>query len=220
MINLINYLRFLKFSTTPKPVVPTDMISEERFVQLTAVVIDNFEGGYYHPDMKIPMSLENQKKLGDSGETMFGLDRKYGSALSVYPEWAFFWAIVDEARARYKWKHYYRGGPVEPRLKELAALIMFRWFSQLFHRHLTQKAQQAVINDDRLIIHFSYASWNGEGWFKLFALALNNAVNGNFSEEVIFQKAIVARTNAGNSVIRQQGARMLALFKKMQTSNG
>ncbi len=54
----------------------------------------HIEGGYYHPDMKKRFSPANQKKLGDSGETLFGLDLKHGSALNKYPEWKQFWELV------------------------------------------------------------------------------------------------------------------------------
>ena len=74
----------------------------EKFQQLTIVVIDNFEGGYYHPDMLKTFNQRSQDILAASGETMFGLDRKAGSQLAVYPEWQTFWDLVDSDRAANK----------------------------------------------------------------------------------------------------------------------
>ena len=80
-----------------------------------------------------------------------------------------------------------------------------------------------IDNDDRLIIHFSYASWNWEGWFQKYSKALNSAIQkyeGN--KEAIFNEAIKARTMAVNKwglpnrAIRQQGTHMMQLFKKMK----
>lgn len=203
------------------------MVTKEQFSPLTAVVIDNFEGGYYHPDMLKNFKPSDQAKLKASGETMFGLDRKAGAQLSVYPEWKVFWDRVDAERAANPatWKYNSRGGAAGPALKVLCADIMYQWFSSLVHKYITVGANTAIGNDDRLVIHFSYASWNGEGWFKKFANALNTAIQ-KFpgDKENIFKSAIKARTEATsvrngvvvpNKVIRQQGVNMMKLFKNM-----
>jgi hypothetical protein len=199
------------------------IITAERFIKLTDLVIQWFESGYYHPDMAKKMKASDQKKLAASGETMFGLDRKEGASLSKYPEWAEFWAVIDKANARKNWPHYYLGETRGPQLRALASKIMYGWFSELFNRHITEKGKIAVFNDDRLIIHFSYASWNGEGWFERFAVPLNEAVNKQaLDKENIFHAAIVARTKALNKngtpnlTIRKHGQKMLALFQTMQ----
>ena len=147
----------------------------EKFQQLTIVVIDNFEGGYYHPAMLPNFKPADQNLLRASGETMFGLDRKAGSQLAVYPEWKTFWDLLDADRAANKglWRYQYRGGKLEYRLKELAAAIMFKWFTYLSKKYILIGSMDEIDNDDRLIIHFSYASWNGEGWFQKYSKALN-----------------------------------------------
>ena len=157
--------------------------------------------------------------LGDSGETLFGLDRKHGSQLAKYPEWKEFWNIVDKDKVNNKhlWRYNYRAGKLELILKELAAKIMYKWFNYLAGKYILISSMDEIANDDRLIIHFSYASWNGEGWFKRYATALNNAIQkyeGN--KDLIFKEAIKARTESSNAVIRQQGANMMALFKKLK----
>lgn len=205
------------------PTIPDNLpilsLSEKQFVSMTNIVIDNFEGGYYHPNMKRGFNTRSQKMLGDSGETLFGLDRKHGSQLAKYPEWKEFWNIVDKDKVNNKhlWRYNYRAGKLELILKELAAKIMYKWFNYLAGKYILISSMDEIANDDRLIIHFSYASWNGEGWFKRYATALNNAIQkyeGN--KDLIFKEAIKARTESSNAVIRQQGANMMALFKKLK----
>jgi hypothetical protein len=203
------------------------MVTKEQFSKLTAIVIDNFEGGYYHPDMLKNFKPSDQAKLKSSGETFFGLDRVHGAQLKQYPEWKTFWDRVDAERAANpaSWKYNSRGGAAGPDLKNLAAAIMYQWFSSLVHNYITVGANTAIGNDDRLVIHFSYASWNGEGWFKKFANALNAAIQ-KFpgDKESIFGEAIKARTEATsvkngvivpNKVMRQQGTNMMKLFKNL-----
>lgn len=201
----------------PMPaVLPVLTVTEDQWVETTQLVIDGVEGGYYHPRMKAGFNAVSQKKLGDSGETMFGLDRKHGAALSKYPEWKQFWDLVDSAQATTgKWKYNSRGGVYEQQLKTLAAKIMYKWFQYLAGKYILISSMDEIANDRRLLFHFSYASWNGEKWFKVFASALNKAIQqfeGN--KEAIYNESIKARTKSSNMVIAQQGSNMLKLFKR------
>ena len=45
-----------------------------------------------------------------------------------------------------------------------------------------------------LLFHFSYASWNGEGWFKRFATSLNSAIKNNAPD--IFAAAFFCPQNS------------------------
>lgn len=203
------------------------MVSKQKFITLTNVVIDNFEGGYYHPSMLRNFKPSDQAKLRSSGETLFGLDRKAGAQLDKYPEWKKFWSRVDAERSANPgaWKYQYRGGQAGPALKDQAAAIMYQWFTALVNKYITVGASNAIDNDDRLVIHFSYASWNGEGWFKKFAVALNTAIQKfHDDKDKVFLEAIKARTEATatkngvvvpNVVMRQQGTNMMKLFKRM-----
>lgn len=193
------------------------LITQEKFVEVTGLVIDNLEGGYYHPDMKKSFNEKSQKAFGDSGETMFGIDRKHGIQLAKYDEWKLFWQEVDKCRLLYGmlWKYNYRGGVAADKLKELCAKLMYQWFSYLASKYLKPESIQAIANDDRLLIHFSYASWNGEGWFQKYAKALQSAaVSTPGNKAAIYSQAIKARTESSNAVIRQQGVNMLNLFAK------
>jgi|CXWL01.1.fsa_nt_gi hypothetical protein len=194
------------------------MVTSDKFVSLTDTVIQNFEGGYYHPNMYGRVIKDVRYK--SSGETMFGIDRKHGISLSKNPAWNEFWGLIDKAGAKTKWKWNYMGGILGPTLRSLAGKIMYPHFMALFNKYLNTKAQQAVANDPRLVIHFSYASWNGPGWFQKFSSPLNLALNKGFSDkELIYRVAIEARTKNSNSLIRQHGATMIGLFAKMNLNN-
>lgn len=196
------------------------MITTDKFVNLTDTVIQNFEGGYYHPDM-LKKGIIKDKRYASSGETMFGIDRKAGGALNTTPAGKEFWSLIDKAGARTKWKWNYMGGALAPKLRKLVGQMMYPAFMNLFNKYLSEDAQLAVANDPRLIIHFSYATWNGPGWFQRFANALNAAVkNGETDKDKIFTAALSARTNAGNSLIRQHGVKMMSIFENMGLAAG
>lgn len=200
------------------------LITAEKFSSLTSIVIDNFEGGYYHPNMLKNFKPSDQAVLKNSGETMFGLDRMAGAKLSKYIDWSKFWHMIDEDRSAnpFNWKYQYRGGKLSLILKQLTSAIMYQWFTELAKKYILVGSMGEIANDDRLIIHFSYASWNGEGCFQKYSTALNNAIikyEGN--KEAIFNEAIKARTMATtklglpNRAIRQQGQHMMELFHKL-----
>lgn len=202
------FLRYFRPKAQPAVENMTQMIDQQKFIEVTETVIDHLEGGYYHPRMKARFSPADQKIMGDSGETMFGLDRKHGAQLAKYQQWAEFWDLIDKAQPPF-WKHYYRGGLLEAKLRRLAAEIMFQWFTYLSLKYLNQRAVKAIGEDPRLILHFSYASWNGEGWFRRFAEHLKKVLNKHEGKEVIWTEAIKVRTESSNPVIRQQAKNML-----------
>jgi hypothetical protein len=184
-------------------------MTKEQFQKITGVVIDKLEGGYFHPYMY----KNNPSKFsgyGSSGETMFGLDRhaghdiyystkrktdgvqdnlKYienGSYSYRTPEAKEFWTAIDNAGAKKNWSWNYKGGNDYNKLKTLASDIIFERFLKYSKLYLTPEALQIVENDPRLTFHFSYAVWNGPGWFKKFAKVINRAVeNGEFNPDVL-----------------------------------
>jgi len=218
----------LAFDPIEIPALPDKLpvlnVTLEQFGPMTDIVIDNFEGGYYNPNMLKNFNAKDQALLKSSGETMFGLDRMAGAQLAIYPEWKQFWDVVDNDRLTNvgKWRYNYKGGLIAPKLKRLAAGIMYKWFSYLAGRHILISSMDEIANDQRLIIHFSYACWNGEGWFEKYSKALNDAIK-KFpgQKDAIFNESIKARTMAvtklwlPNRAIRQQGQHMMELFRKL-----
>lgn len=186
-------------------------------------VIDELEGGYYHPNMmqKDPGKFS---AYGSSGETMFGLDRFAGHGLYYStprlaktpiadleniesgkyqyksPEAKEFWETIDAADAKNKWPWGYRGGPAEQKLISLAGKIMRPVFESMFARYLSPASQEIVKKTPALMYHFVYGTWNGEGWFRKFATDLNRAVaSGTTDPTVLTRLAIDSRTKEGLS---------------------
>lgn len=183
-------------------------LTESGFTDITVKVIDYMEGGYFHPLMMKDGRLKYSKELATSGETMFGVDRKNGTSLAKSPYWSQFWGIIDKAGAASKWKWNYRGGELEPQLRELAAKIMYPHFTALFNKYLSAKAKEIIANNIYLMFHFAYASWNGSGWFQRFANIFNNYVATKTADEINPYDVIKVRTDSTNNLIRKQGLNM------------
>ena len=169
-------------------------------------VIDNLEGGYYHPDM-------NKSDMGKSGETMMGMDRKHGVGITQTSAGKEFWKLIDDANARKNWKWNYMGGQLEGRLRKLVVKMIQPEYERLSSRYLNEKARKLVNKSPNLMFHFIYATWNGSGWFQKFANKINDAVNSgitNISElETIAMKS---RKESGNSIIAQGGQKISKLL--------
>lgn len=178
-------------------------------------VIDRLEGGYFHPDMLKDGRVKDQRYV-NSGETMMGIDRSSGKKINDSPEAKEFWKLIDDAGARYSWKWNYKGGPLEPKLKELAGKIIKPYFEKFSNLYLSPKAKQLVYSDGRLLFHFIYATWNGSGWFKKFASDINNAVDAGITNtDELLKIAIDSRIKEGlkpgsppNSLIAQGGEKI------------
>jgi hypothetical protein len=189
------------------------------FKDVTEIIIDNFEGGYYHPNMLIDGRVKDGR-YGSSGETMFGIDRKNGGAINTTAAGREFWSIRDNAGANKKWSWNYKGGDLAPKLKDLTAKMMEPLYESWGNRYLSPEAKKLADKDDRLKLHFSYALWNGEGWFKKFASDINDAVaKGVKDTDQLVNVSIASRTAEGlkkgsspNSLIVQTGNKMKALF--------
>ena len=197
--------------------LPVLSLTLDAFSGLAELVIKYIEGGYYHPSMKHRFSAASRKKLGDSGETLFGLDRKHGAQLAMYEEWDQFWSLVDKGKKLKPGLFTYneKDVPYAGELRRLASAIMYKWFNYLAGKYILVSSMDEIAADPRLILHFAYASWNGEGWFERYSKALNTAVQMyEGDKEQIWQEAIKARTQSSNSVIRQQGKNMMYIINK------
>ncbi|MFN9952931.1 MAG: hypothetical protein ACK55I_07510, partial [bacterium] len=147
-----------------KTIIP--QTSPGSFEEITNKVISSLEGGYYHPKM-------NLGAMGDSGETMMGIDRRHGGDINTSPDGKEFWTIIDDAGASSKWKHNYMGGTLEPKLRSLVAKMMKPFFLKNMNNYLSPEARKIVESNPNLMFHFVYSTWNGPGWFRKFATKIN-----------------------------------------------
>jgi len=198
-------------------------MKKSQFIHILKIVIDNFEGGYYHPQMLTDGRLkisdpEILKLYQRSGETMLGLDRKNGGNLNTSAEGKAFWKVVD-ANSK-NWGFNYLGGKLNSVLKELLAQIMYRQFMYLWNKYLSTKLQKIISKDARLVLHFAYATWNGEGFFKFYTQSFENAVNkGVRDSNKLAIIAIQDRINSKSKTIRISGKKMQKLFDKMGSNH-
>lgn len=189
-----------------------------KFTKMAMLVIDKLEGGYYHPDM-LKDGRVKDARYANSGETMFGIDRKAGGKINNTAAGIAFWKIIDAANARKLWKWNFKGGNLAPELKKYAAGIILPEYERLSKTYLSAKAKVIVDSDSRLLFHFIYATWNGSGWFKKFATDMNKAVDGGTTNtDKLTTVALNSRTKEGlkpgsppNSLV-SQGGNKIALF--------
>jgi len=169
---------------------------DSKWDKITKKVIDKFEGGYWNPKCG-----HTTKGMGKSTETMFGLDR-YNGAIESTPEGKEFFRIIDNEKSDLgmskfckKWFHNYKGGNLEDTLKTLAAKIMKHQYDNNSKNYFSPELRKRVEANDGLLIHFSYASWNGPGYFKKFAKSLEDGVKSGKSDEELIKQAISNRKN-------------------------
>lgn len=171
---------------------------KSRFYNYANLIIDNIEGGYYNPDRHY------SDAMGKSGETMFGMDRKWGGPTVTNTAPAVkFWQIIDSNSSG--WAYLSKGGNSEKELRKLAAEIMYIRYDKCL-KYLSKKAQKLVSKSPRLECHFFYACWNGEGRFKEFATVINNAINSGTKQiKDLETKAIESRLNHSVALLRKGG---------------
>ncbi len=191
----------------------TSSLTNTDFKQSVNKVIDTLEGGYYHPNMVKDGRLKSSYKMGKSGETMMGMDRKYGAGFAKTSAGKEFWGLMDKANASQNWKHNYMGGSLENKLKNLVADMIKPEYDSLSSKYLNSKAREIVKKSPDLTFNFIYATWNGPGWFQTFAKKINEAVDSGITNPSELTKvAIKARTQSGNSVIAQGGKKIAELM--------
>jgi|694.fasta_scaffold28521_15 hypothetical protein len=195
----------------------------EKFKTIQNIVIDKLEGGYYHPNMK----LRNPKKFakyGNSGETMFGIDRVAGDAINKTVAGKKFWKLIDDADAKNKWSWLYMGGNLETPLKDLVTEIVYPEFIYLEKKYLSKKAQELIFKDPRLLFHFIYATWNGSGWFQKFATDFSKKVaSGETNLDKLVKYMNDLRTTEGlrkgsapNLLIKQGGEKIKKFIETLK----
>jgi uncharacterized protein YifE (UPF0438 family) len=178
----------------------TKSASGDDFYDITKKVIDNFEGGYWNPECaKFPGSKHPEKAgmYSRSGETMFGLDREAGDIENVSSDGKRFFEVIDNEKKKAgnmenfckKWVWNYRGGETKNQLTDLAVKTMKSLFDKNVRSYLSDKAKKVVESSRPLLLHFSYATWNGPGFFKDFAKSINKAIDEGKSEKDLIKIA-------------------------------
>lgn len=182
----------------------------------TDIIISYLEGGYYHPNMK--SKLRNGSKMGNSGETMFGLDRVKGIPV-VNTYWNPFWQLVDEW---YMDKHddtsYYqhkadgtKGIPAEvgEKLRDLAHKEMTRRFDLYMNNtmffpdgessaiYLIDDEKSYVYSHPSILLNMYYAAWGGTERFKQLASALHEILKTSTDENEVWEALQKKRISVG-----------------------
>jgi hypothetical protein len=158
------------------------------FYDITKKVIENFEGGYWNPECAKFSGSKHPAKTGmysRSGETMFGLDREAGNIENVSADGKKFFQVIDNEKKKAgsmenfckKWVWNFRGGETKNQLMDLAVKTMKSLYDKNAKAYLSDKAKKVVESSRPLLLHFSYATWNGPGFFKDFAKSINKAVD-------------------------------------------
>lgn len=187
---------------------------------VTKKVIDNFEGGYwnYWECKNHPWHSMYRK----SGETMFGLDRKAGNIESLGPEGKEFFRIIDDEKKKLgmsefcsKWTYNYRGGNLEEKLKDLASKIMFTQYEKNMSNYVKDpETKKRIEGNEGLLLHMSYATWNGPGHFQKFAKKLERAVGEGKSDEELLDIAKDSRTDTFTGAWAKATAKVNSLIDK------
>lgn len=214
-------------------------MTSDKFRTITGAVIDLLEGGYFHPYMLDDGRVSSRFAdiYSKSGETMYGLDRHAGhdlfyttprktsdvrrnlqfleSKIYKYRSQAAqeFWTLIDNSQAARRWQWNYRGGENETRLKQLAADILQPYFIAWLNKYCALPVRNAVENSPALLIHFAYAVWNGEGFFRFYAGKLNDAWAAGVREPGALVTIINnARINSNFVTIRNTGQKIIDFF--------
>jgi hypothetical protein len=143
-------------------------------------IIDTFEGGYYDPETM------KSSAMGESGETMYGMDAKASDMLKTSAGKK-FWDLIHEDKEKNPscWKYNYdpekAGGKcsnptLAKQLKDLIVQIMKPDYDKFSNMFLTPESREIVNSDPGLLFNFTYCVWNGPGFFQKFAKVLNKKV--------------------------------------------
>ena len=197
---------------------------ESKWMDVTKKVIDNFEGGYWNYwECKNHPWHSMYKK---SGETLFGLDRKAGNIENLAPEGREFFRLIDEEKKKMgmsnfckKWTYDYRGGELEERLKNLASKIMFGEYKKNMSNYVKNpETKKRIENNEGLLLHMSYATWNGPGNFNKFAKKIDTAVKEGKSDDELIEIAKNSRTSTFGGDWAKATTKVNSLIDKASSS--
>ena len=197
------------------------------FREVCYAVIDNLEGGYYHPNMlkdgRVKDSLgymaginpkTGQKIPGitPSGETMYGLDRANGgNAVSSCSACQQFWNLIASKGGPNSWKwNYIPPDPLKTQLIDLATQIIEPLFNQSMNSYVPEKEIQDIIKSDgRLYFNFVYAQWNGPGWFKGWAKEIRTAYKNGTKDPETLATLFVRRRIDNTGIVKNKSNNVL-----------
>jgi hypothetical protein len=196
-----------KTNNTPtnKPINKPVVNKSIDFLKIVDLVIKHIEGGYYHPSMK-------KSGMGKSGETMFGIDRKNSPEFTKSSAGRQFWGLVDNDKSKNpkKWKYLYTLDDNPTLSNQLKTIIGNSYLSPNYENfgksYLTPEAKKVVEDNSKLKFHMGYGTWNGMGWFRKFAKAINDAVAGGTRDPKTLESiALNSRIKSGNELIAKGG---------------
>jgi hypothetical protein len=192
--------------------------SSLKFRDAVDTITNKLEGGYFHPYMK----AANQSKfavMGDSGETMFGMDRKHGRQESNSSAGVEFWRLIDAQDAKSNWKYGYAledNPTLRDKLLDLVAQIMEPHFFDFSERYLSDEAKNIIMSDPKLYFNFAYAAYQGSGWFQKFAKKFNQKVEeGVTNIDELRDYVLQIRRESGNPIISGSGNKINRIFDTM-----
>lgn len=202
-------------------------IKMKSYNDIVSIIIDNLEGGYFHPNMLLDGRLKDPNHVmsaGEgrkaSGETMYGIDRANGGTINTTKDGVEFWGLIDKSNAKNTWKWNFKGGNLAPQLKLLVAKMILPTYETWCKMFLAPSAKEIIESDDRLFFHFIYAVWNGSGFFKMFADKFNSALESGITDKnKLVEMSIAERTNSKYSLIRESGAKIATIVNSDKFKN-
>jgi predicted nucleotidyltransferase len=203
---------------TERQYANSDVKSSLKFRDAVDTITNKLEGGYFHPYMK----AANQSKfawMGDSGETMFGMDRKHGRQESNSSAGVEFWRLIDAEDAKSNWKYGYAledNPTLRDKLLDLVAQIMEPHFLDFSNRYLSDEAKSIIMSDPKLYFNFAYATYQGSGWFQKFARKFNKKIEeGVTNIDELRDYVLQIRKESGNNIISGSGNKIDRIFDAM-----
>jgi peptidoglycan hydrolase-like protein with peptidoglycan-binding domain len=183
------------------------------FLSMTKIIVDKIEGGYYNPEWHY------KSQMGRSGETMFGMDRKWGSYLFKDGVGKQFWEVIDNNKNKNGWYHNFKGGNLKENLIDMVSKIMEKEYETNVNTYLTPESKDIVNNSNGLKFHFFYSCWNGKGFFRMFANKINKAVKDGIKDPTkLLNVAINSRLDHSNPIIKNSGKKIMNIFNKNSNS--
>ena len=188
--------------------------------ELVPYIQNLVEGGYYHPDMyktnpRLFSYVNGQyneqvsKAYAQSGETMFGLDRKAGAPLTTQgAAQEAFWRLVDQYYTKHHADTSYWGDMANGKKADIPAsvgqqlrkyggeiiLSILATYTNTYLKDATVK--NTIYNYPPLLLQFLYAAWNGPVFFSKLANVVKNAIaNGTTDPAQIYSLVSQYRRN-------------------------